>query len=283
MLLVFHPYVLSESNVMVIQNGKIAYSEFSQRVGINQETLLWPLKRCPQIISDETKGILRSKMELVIICNALKRAGFKGNIQIVLSGNSQRQKIELAKGKADLLGHSVFSGSFNQTSKPAASSFLLTEPVIKKGQYFVGVFTSANQLKEVTKAFQNNNHKSLVATTVSTWEIDVKTLREMKVKSLHLLPKHDLIPSNLKRKRANFTLASLEGKNTKKSQLKRINGYKVSLADERVFVVNKKSSYVFKALQEYLLYLRNEDDLLTKAYEHADVFSNKYHDWILIK
>ena len=89
-LLIFPSYALSETNIRLIHNNKIAHSEFSKRVGINQTTLLWPIDRCPKLISDATKGILRTNIELVIICNALKRANFQGNIQIVPSGNNKR-------------------------------------------------------------------------------------------------------------------------------------------------------------------------------------------------
>ena len=278
-LLILPSYALSETNIRLIHNNKIAHSEFSKRVGINQTTLLWPIDRCPKLISDETKGILRTNIELVIICNALKRANYQGNIQIVPSGNNKRQHIELAKGNADLLGHSIFRKSLSQTNSPTVSSFLLTDPVIKQGQFILGIFTSSNQLEEVTKAFRENKLNTLTATTVSSWKIDVKTLQSMPIKSLHLLPRYELIAPNLERKRANFTLSPLEARTPGKRLLKRVDGYKASLADDRVFIFNKNNPKLYKALQDYIIFLRAQDDLLTKSFEHANFISDKYQSW----
>ena len=274
-LLAFPQYALSETNIRLIHQEKITHGDFAKRVGINQETSLWPLNRCPRLFSEITKDISRHQIELVIICNALKREKFADNIQFVPGGNPQRQTIELAKGNGDLLGHSIFRESLSQTEQPTTSSFLLTDPVIKQDQFIVGIFTSANQLEEVSKAFRENELNTLIATTVSSWKIDVKTLQSMPIKSLHLLPSYTLIFPNLARKRANFTLFSLN----EKGQFSRVDGYKVALADDRVFIVNKNRPELYNALQSYIVYLREQDDLLTKAYEHAGFISDKYRNW----
>ena len=279
-LLVSPCYALSETTIRLIHNDKIAHSVFAKLVGINQTTLLWPIDRCPKLFSDETKGVLRVNIELVIICNALKRANFQGNIQIVPSGNNQRQNIELANGNADLVGHSIFRESLSQAKKPTLSSFFITDPVIKQGQFFLGIFTSANQLEKVSQALKENKLNSLIATTVSSWKIDVKTLQSMTINSLHLLPMRKLLLPNLERKRANFTLAALDARKApEKRLLKRIDGYKVSLAGDRVFIVNKSKPRLFKAIQDYILYLREQDDLLTKTFEHANFITDKYQSW----
>ncbi|MCJ8299536.1 MAG: hypothetical protein MJK13_11465 [Pseudomonadales bacterium] len=271
-------YALSEINVRLMGKEKIARSDFAKRVGIDQTNLRWPLNRCPALFSAETKGISREHMELVIICNAFKRANLTDNIQFVPSGNAQRQKIELAKGNADLLAHSIFKQSLSEAIQPTASSFLLTDPVIKQGQFFVGIYTSANQLEDVSKALSDNKLNTLIGTTLTSWKIAAKTLQEMPIESLRLLSKEDLIVPNLQRKRANFTLYSLD----KKRVLKRVNGYIVALSDERVFIVNKHKPELYEALQNYIVYLREQGDLLTEAYVHSDFISDKYKDWTLI-
>jgi len=269
---------LSATNVRLMGKEKVARSDFAKRVGIDQTTLRWPLNRCPALFSAQTKGISRQYMDLVIICNAVKQANLADNIQFVPGGNAQRQKIELAKGKADLLAHSTFKQSLSETIQPRASSFLLTDPVVKQGQFFLGIYTSANQLGAVSQALSDNKLDTLIATTLTSWKIAAKTLQEMPIKSLHLLSKQDLIVPNLQRKRANFTLYSLD----KKRELKRVAGYKVALADERVFIVNKHQPELYKALQNYIVSLRAQGDLLTKAYKHSGFISDKYQHWTLI-
>ncbi len=281
-LFTFHSFALSETNIRLISNEKLARSEFAKNVGIDQNSLLWPLDRCPALFSGQTKDIQRSNIELTIICNAFKRAGFAGNIQIVPSGNAKRQKIELAKGNGDLLGHSIFKQSLSNKVQPLASSFYLSDPVIKQGQFILGIFTSANQLETVSQAFRDKTQQTLIATTLSSWKIDIKTLQNMNVKSLHLLPRYDLIAPNLGHKRANFTLAPLDTNSPKKRPLKRVDGYKVALADERIFIVNKSKEKLYLALQDYINYLRQNDDLLTKAYQHANFITDKYQSWTLI-
>lgn len=271
-------YALSEINVRLMGKEKVARSDFAKRVGIDQTNLRWPLNRCPALFSAETKVISRQYMELVIICNAFKQANLAGNIHFVPGGNAQRQKIELAKGNADLLAHSIFKQSLSETIQPTASSFLLTDPVVKQGQFFLGIYTSANQLEDVSIALSDNKLNTLIGTTVTSWKITVKTLQEMPIKSLRLFSKEDLLVPNLQRKRANFTLYSLE----KKRILKRVNGYKVALSDERIFIVNKHKPELYEALQNYIVYLREQGDLLTKAYVHSGFISDKYQDWTLI-
>ncbi|EPJ53660.1 MAG: hypothetical protein OFPI_09780 [Osedax symbiont Rs2] len=281
-LLALHSYAFSETTIRLISKDKLIHSDFARRVGIDQTTLLWPIQRCPKLFSKETQGILRSSIELVIICNAFRRAGFTGQIQMIPSGNAQRQKIELAKANADLIAHSTFKQSLSHSIPPTASRFLLTDPVIKQGQFLLGIFTSANQLAAVSKAFRENTYSTLIAATLTSWKIDIKTLQEMKLKSLHLLPRYNLIAPNIEHKRANFTLAALDSNSPQKRRLKRVEGYKVALADERVFLVNKHQPLLFKALQDYIAHLRTQDDALTRAYRHANFISDKYQNWTLI-
>ena len=282
-LFALHSYAFSDPTIRLISKDKFIHSEFARRVGIDQNNLLWPIERCPRLFSPETKGILRSSIELVIICNAFKRAGFTGPIQMVPSGNAQRQRIELAKANADLIAHSMFEHSLSQSVQPTVSGFLLTDPVIKQGQFVLGIFTSANQLEAVSKAFRENSYSTLVATTLSSWKIDIKTLQEMKVKSLHLLPSYNLIAPNLEHKRANFTLSALDSNSPKKRLLKRVEGFKVALADDRIFLVNKDQTQLYEALQDYIVHLRSQDDALSRAYRHANFITDKYQNWILIK
>jgi len=278
-LLTLPRFAMSEATIKMIHSDRVAHSEFAKQVGINQSTLRWPLTRCPKLVSAATKAILRTNIELVIICNALKNDGFQGDIEIIPAGNSQRQKIELAKGHADLIGHSLFGESLTSTTSPASSHFLQTQAVIQQGQFNVGIFTSPNQLVKVAKALRDNQLDTLTATTVSAWQLDVKTLQSLGLKSLHLLPHYQLLSANLARKRANFTLLSLGSSTGNKGLLQRVDGFKVSLNDERVFVVNKSRPDIYTALQNYIIYLRAQDDALTQAYRHAGFISDEYQQW----
>ncbi|MCJ8300434.1 MAG: hypothetical protein MJK13_16085, partial [Pseudomonadales bacterium] len=136
--------VSADPIVKVIHNSAFTTSAFAKAVGINQVNFLWPIERCPELFSEVTK-VQRVGFESVLSWNALKNSGFKGQIQFIPAGNSKRQKVELAKGNADFIGHTLFCVSVEASQQFSAASFLITTPVIKAGQSIAGIFTIANQ------------------------------------------------------------------------------------------------------------------------------------------
>ncbi len=266
--------------VRVILGEKVPRSEFSKAVGIDQHNFLWPITACPNIFSEVTKGIQRSRMELVIICNALKKSGFTGSHQLLPSSNAKRQKMELLKGEGDIIGHSVYVSALNSNPEFSFDSFFSTDILINRDQYIVGIYTTANQIDKVSSAFQNNQINTLIGTTVRSWEIDTITMQHLPIKWLHLVPSSKLIWRNLEKERANFTFANINKPKSDKGQtLIRVDGFYATLKDDRVLIVNKNKSGLYNIIQSYIQYLREDSDLVYKAFEHAGVFTEKYIDW----
>lgn len=252
------------------------------RIGVNLEQANLLAQDCPPLMSVETRNVGRKAIELVLLCQAFIEADLNPVFNFITSGNSSRQKLDFLRKNADLVSHTFFRSSLDDPPYYRARSFLVTSSVIGKGQFEVGLFTTPARLAEVSAKLDQQQWRTLKGATVLSWKVDVSTMQALGLSEVFLLPGREAIWRNINHGRADFTFSALNRKVVNQGgELLRIDGYKVALLDERVFIVNKNRPDLYLALQRFIAKLETNDGL-AQVFEHAGVSNRHYRDWQLL-
>ncbi len=280
--------VASEVNAQepfrIIHSKAFLQGNFAREIGIDQGDLSWPIARCPPVFSPQTKNIGRKSIVTVLLCNAIKEAGFLGSIQFVVSGNGFRRKKSLASGAGAVLGHTIFVSSITEDNRFNSEHFILSDPVIGRGEYYVGFFTTKENMAVVLAALSENKLSSLVGVTAQSFYQSHKTMQLLGVETIETLSRLQKVGVFIKKNRADFTLGGIGSAYIMRGlKLYRVPGYKVLLTDSRVFVFNHASTKLHAIVQKYIAKMRTGDDLLRRAFQHAGFLDDKYRDWQLLE
>lgn len=266
--------------VKLIQGSNFLSSDVYQFLPINSKTLQLKLSDCPKVFSEATKNTGRRVMESVLICNALKQSGNFSHIKYVISGNTNRQKLDLVHNKGDMLGHSSAELSLNNGSFYSAQDFAVSHTVIKQSQSKMWLFTSKNQLSSVQKKLRTGQLASLIGVTMLSWRSNIEAMSNLGLTSIRLLTDQNNIARTLINRRAHITAFPIDKDVIKaRGALHRIKDYQLDATCDRLFAMNKNSPLVAQAINKYLSALRRSNDQLTIAFQHASAIIKPPGEW----
>ncbi len=105
-----------------------------------------------------------------------------------------------------------------------------------------------------------------------SWRSNISAMQKLKLKSIKKITAPYSMFTILKRKRANFTLAG-NHKNTiyRGGKLHRVEGFRVGSEYGRHFAINKNRPLLSQVIDKYISRMRNDDDQITRAFEHAGI------------
>jgi hypothetical protein len=226
----------------------------------------------------------RDVVEFILVQQALALGGSKIDFTFTL-GNYDARNIRLLQ--SGLLLISFDSLWLSQIIK-FSENIYISDPVIRKGEYWAGLYTSADNSRALTtKKLADISKLSIVSN--KNWYVDWKTVTQLAPKALT----HEeewismaklvslqwvdvmLAPFNLIQP---FTYQG-DGYN-----IMAIDGIKVALNDSRHFVVSKKhpkGKETFIALQKGLKILRERGSII-KAFEQSGFFNDQVQEWTVI-
>lgn len=210
-----------------------------------------------------------------MICNVLHKQNLADKIEFVPYPNIKRATVNLSAGLADMLGESLF---LSETE----SGVINSDPIIEVGDFQVGVFTTPNR-KDVLAINSAAELRKLRGITVAHWLIDLKTLKGMELSSVVTTIQNGLIPGMIENDRADFTLSYLDKTKTLHMgrPLIRVDGFRVSFDDPRVFAFSSKNKHLAEAINEFIRENRAaEIDRIREAYKASGFIVNKYSNWI---
>ena len=266
--------VQANDTVTLITNNKFSSTKTFKFLPVDRKDLQLQLSNCPDIFSPVTRNIGRQAMENVLICHALRASGKYKKIQYVLSGNTDRQKLDLMNGKADILGQTTFKNSLERSKYFSADNFIVSQAVIKKEQLSWHAYTTKNQMAFVTEAIASNKFSDLIGVGMLSWHSSVKTLDSLGLKSVKKITDPDNLYTILQRKRAHITLSSnSKGTISRGGPLYRVPGFSIDPPYGRHFVFHKDKSDLAIAVDNYLTDMRNNNDQITQAFRHADALN----------
>ncbi len=269
----------ASDTVTLIHNAQFKSSKIFRYLPIDRDSLQLELSRCPEIFSHQTRKIGRQAMENLLICHALKESGKYKKIQYVLSGNTDRQKLDLVNNKADILGQTTFRNALNKSLFFSDDDFIVSQIVIKKEQINWSIYTTDNQVDSVREALVSDKLQELVGISMLSWRSNISLMQKLKLKSIKKITAPDNMFTILKRKRANFTLAGSH-KNTiyRGGKLHRVEGFRVQAEYDRHFAINKNRPLLAQVIDDFIAKMRKNNDQITRAFKHAGILgrhSNK--------
>lgn len=276
-------YASDTGTVRLIQSSKFLTSKTFKLLPIDRQKLTLSISDCPALFSDLLKNAGRQVMENIIICQALKEFGHFNKIQYVLSGNTDRQRLDVVNNKGDMLGHSTSEFALNNNNFYRKSDFIISRPVIHKDQIDYWIFTSKNQLKEVKETLDSNDLSKLIGISMLSWRGVLQAMQALNLNSVRRVTDPDKISMYLEAKRANITLSTKNSATINRGgELKRVEGYRIANEYNRVFSFNKSSLAVAQAISRYLTKMRLDGDKITHAFRHAGYLRNKNKNWTVI-
>lgn len=166
-------------------------------------------------------------------------------------------------------------------------NFYISQPVLNKGEYPVGLYTSIdNNYARTTKAHQLSR---LSAASHPQWHTDWSILESLNLTHIHpvdsMLSALDLVA----KQKADFVLRAFQAGEGftfthKGGVFVPIVGVKVFFHDSRHFLVSKKhpnGQRLFEALQIGLEKMRERGDI-TKIYQRFGVMDKRVDDWVVV-
>lgn len=260
----------------------------SSTVNITVETDIY--KYAMEIMGDKTaleiedftgKNSLRDVAEFILVQKALALGGSDIKFSFTL-GNYDAKNTRLLRDGLLLIG---FDSIWYSQVKDLQADVYISDPIIKKGDYWAGIYTSEAN-KNIIEIKTIDDFKKLSVISSRHWLVDWQTLTEispMKLKHeeewLAMAKLVDLgwIDVML----APFTKNrpfSYQGDNYK---IVAIEGVKIALNDSRHFVVSRKhplGEETFKALQKGLKILRSQG-VIDKAFRQVGFFNPHVQNW----
>ena len=230
------------------------------------------------------KNSQRDVVDFIIVQQALALGGSELEFSFI-TGNYDVRNPRLLKDGLLLIN---FDTLWLSHAKTFANDAYISDPIIRKGEYFAGIYTSIeNKDKLVINTL--SDFQKLTVISNRHWPVDWQTLTELKPLSL----KHEeewLFMVKLVSlgwvdvMLSPFTKSQTFSYQRDNYQIIAVEGVKVALNDSRHFLVSKKhplGQATFQALQKGLKILR-ERGTIEKAYRQAGFFNSKVKDWKVI-
>jgi len=230
---------------------------------------------CPPLHSKQLQDIQRITMDIMLICHAVKESGLAKKIELVAYPNVERGLQMSLSGSTDMVAQTLFLSDHSEYN------MLITDPVIREGEFQVGVFTTRNRSDILSKR-ELSEFQKLRAVTVKSWKTDQKAMKNLNIKQVLTLPTRELLSKFIANNRADFTFSYLKEPIVTRigGELIRIPNVKVSFPDTRSFFIPKRNQALYNALQKQLSALRAQPpDALRAAYIHAGFITEEYEGW----
>ena len=226
----------------------------------------------------------RDLIDLIILERALKLGQCECTLAFNNSGLYGRNLQLVKSGQFVMTVDSVWQ----QDTLNEQDNLLISAPIIKKGQYDVGLYTSALN-KKALNIYSPEQITHLTAASNRYWSADWATLHQLAPKKFAHVDSWYTMVKVINRQMADFTL--LHFRNSQdlsiklgNATLKPIPNVKAILWDSRHFALSKKhplSQQVFTALNIGLEKLERQG-LINKAYQDIGISSPKTQNWTVL-
>jgi len=230
---------------------------------------------CPPFDSERFSNAYRFEVELAILCNVLFEQGLADKIEFIAYPTVKRAVINLENNLADIIGETKFQAD-------VTPGVIATDAVLELGDFKVGVFTAPNR-KDVLAITSQDELRKLRGLTVTHWPIDVKTLHGMGLQSVIATSLEKSISPMIANDRADIFLSYLDRATTSHlgGQLVRIDGFRVTFDDTRVFLVSPKRKDIADAINKFIQKNRASDvDRIREIFKTIGFIVDKYDDWV---
>ncbi|WP_370979423.1 hypothetical protein [Agaribacterium sp. ZY112] len=264
------------SKVIIIASGSLTTEAFFYETRSKS-------RRCEDISSySSPKLYSRTSIELLLICQAFRAVDTNVAFKFISAPNYSRA-LELVKnGSAHLMAESTWEEDIDE------QYFYSTEPIIRKGEYFKGIYTTEENLEKM-EINSVEDLRAYTALTPTNWSIDVETLISMGVTNRHAMQVPQAVLKMIHSGRGDYTLSDFTKQHRMaitdgEENLYPVAGVKVRLPSERRFIVSKKSDpegEIFSMLEQGVKKLR-KDGSIERALHESGFINSDIEGWKVI-
>lgn len=224
---------------------------------------------------------LRTSVEFVIVCRAIRLGGLEATYSIQNYPNSARTLTELKKGTFMIMVDLPW-GKYSKDENVYQSS-----AVLQFGDFIKGVYTRPDHTA-LLKVKTVEELREYTAVTSKTWFYDWDALERLKVKKV-AVPRYRQMGKMVENGRADFLIAEFPGANDLSQYINGMRfipvpGVKIALLGSRHVAVSKQFSHsrqVFEAVEAGLK-IMDQRGLIKKAYRNIGFFNPKVEDWKIL-
>lgn len=239
-------------------------------------------KPLEQITNYSSPFANRATVELVLQLQALAAGGLDFDFEIIVTPNNARARIEVVQGNADITAETIWDSQIDSD----ASALLRTDPILREGEIEKGVYVLSSN-HTILKVRSLAELQQFVGVAVNSWEVDVRTLRALKLKGLELPSKNESVFGMIAKGRADFTLLELSsepdmGIELTGVRLIPVQGIILPLVGSRSWIVSKNSpdcKAIYDALSKGVKLMRAEGRI-TRAYKESGFVNQRAANWI---
>ncbi|MBQ4810962.1 hypothetical protein J8M20_06425 [Pseudoalteromonas luteoviolacea] len=223
----------------------------------------------------------RDIVDLILIQKALILGNSQLEFKFVLIDHEEQEDNLLKSG---LLLVSVDTMWLSQV-QPIAHSVHISSPIIRKGEYYAGIYTAPNNTQALAKKIGSDLSQVSVVSN-ENWAVDWQTLQQLNPKAMFnesewiimaKLVSHGWVDIML----VSFNNSPLFRYSGEDYVIEAIKGVKVALQDSRHFVVSKKhprSQQTFRELELGIKQLRSSK-FIEKSYRNCGFLTNLVDNW----
>ena len=226
----------------------------------------------------------RDVVEFILVQKALALGGSTLDFTFTL-GNYDARNIKLLQSGLLLIS---FDSLWLSHVSTLTEDVYISAPVIKRGEYLAGVYTSINNYKALsTKNLADLRKLSIISN--KNWHVDWQTILQIAPKSITHDEEWLSMAKLVSLQWVDIMLAPFSNGppfiyKDDGYEIIAIEGIKVALNDSRHFVVSKKhpkGEETFIALQKGLKILRQRGTI-TKAFQESGFFNEQVKNWSII-
>jgi len=221
---------------------------------------------------------LRTSLEFVIVCRAIRLGGLEATYSILSFPNSARTRAELLEGTVAIMVDLPW-GDF-----AGHEDLYRSDAVLRIGDFVKGVYTRPDH-SALLKVSKVEDLRTFKAVSSKTWVYDWAALQRMKIQTFSVT-RYELMGSMVERGRADFLIAEFPGAADLSQYINGfrfipVPGVKVALPGSRHVAVSKRAPHakaIFDALQIGLK-LMHERGQIKKGYQAAGFLNPLIDEW----
>ncbi|KZN30831.1 hypothetical protein N474_19845 [Pseudoalteromonas luteoviolacea CPMOR-2] len=223
----------------------------------------------------------RDIVDLVLIQKALILGNSSLSFEFVLIDHEEQETHLLKSG---LLLVSVDTMWLSQV-QPLSNSVLISSPIIRKGEYYAGIFTAPKNTEKLAQKIGKNLSQVSVVSN-ENWTVDWQTLKQLKPRTMFNESEWIIMAKLVSHGWVDIMLVSFNNTTDFRYSgdgyvIEAIKGIKVALQDSRHFVISRKhprSQQTFREIELGIKRLRKAN-FIEKSYRNCGFLTNLVDKW----
>ncbi|WMN59825.1 hypothetical protein NI389_16935 [Pseudoalteromonas xiamenensis] len=223
----------------------------------------------------------RDVVDFILVQRAIELGGLKLQFEFEL-GNYDARNLRLLKDGLLLIS---FDTVWYSDAAQYEDEVYISDPIIRKGEYFAGIFTSPARIDELSQKITSDLSRVSIVSS-QAWYVDWKTINALKPNTLVDESDWIVMAKMVSRGWVDVMLVPFTNHPPYEYQgtgykIEAIPHLKVALLDSRHFVVSKKhplGSNTFQALQTGLSILR-KTGFIERAYQECGFLNRDVSHW----